>query len=122
MQGVGEHRDLRAYQLALELAAELHALTSRWASYERWSIGIQLFRAAGSVGANIAEAEGRWHAKDRVRFLLVARGSLYEVRHWADLAKRAGLLAEEQFNEQLDELGRITNGLIRRTTALVASS
>jgi four helix bundle protein len=119
---VGDFRDLRAYQLAFDVAAELQSLTRGWPSFERWSIGQQLVRAAGSIGANVAEAEGRWHSKDRARFLLVARGSIFETRHWLYLAKAAGLLVDESYTERLDELGRLTNGLIRQTHALIANS
>jgi four helix bundle protein len=119
---VGDYRGLRAYQLALELAVEVHARTRQWPSYERWSIGGQLVRAAGSIGANIAEAEGRWHAKDRMRFLVMARGSLFETRHWINLAARTGLVVEGSYGAQLDELGRTTNGLIRRAAGLIANS
>jgi four helix bundle protein len=119
---VGEHRDLVCYRLAFALAAELQRSVAEWPSFERWSIGQQLARAVGSVGANIAEAEGRWHGRDRARFLLNARGSLYETRHWLDLAAAAGLLAESSHDKQLDELGRTINGLIRKSLALVASS
>jgi four helix bundle protein len=118
---VGDYRRLRAYELSLELAAAVQARTRAWTSYDRWSIGQQLVRAAGSIGANIAEAEGRWHAKDRVRFLYIARGSLFETRHWIDLAMTSGLF-DEPFTEQLDELTRTINGLIRRATALIANS
>jgi four helix bundle protein len=114
---VGRPWDLVSYQLAVGLAADLHQRVASWPPFERWSIGLQLVRAAGSIGANIAEGDGRGHLKDETRFLLIARGSLNETRHWLELADQAELLNEADYGEQLDELGRTLNGLVRRRKA-----
>jgi four helix bundle protein len=42
----------------------------------------QLYRAAGSVGANIAEGYGRQSGKDQARFYEYALGSTREARGW----------------------------------------
>jgi four helix bundle protein len=91
----------------------MYESVKEWSSFDRWSIGVQLVRAADSVGANIAEAVGRWHPKDKRRLLLIARASLYEVEHWL-LRARARGLAVVAPDEQLDELGRTLGGLVRR--------
>jgi len=44
------------------------------------------------VAANIAEAEGRYFKKDKIRFLYQARGSLTETIHWINMAKDRKLL------------------------------
>ena len=72
-----------------------------------------MVRAADSVGANIAEAAGRWHTPDRRRLLIVARGSLYETEHWLTRAQARGL---ELPDTDLQELARTLHGLIRRHT------
>jgi len=69
-------------------------------------------RAADSVGANIAEARGRWHRPDQRRLLYVARGSLHELEHWAELALERGLLPAET-SRAIPELARTLNGLIK---------
>ena len=76
-----EFRRLRAYELAVALAGDLHVAVTSWDKFERWSLGVQLMRAADSIGANIAEATGRWHIADQRRVLYFARGSLYETEH-----------------------------------------
>jgi four helix bundle protein len=108
-----EFRRLRAYELAISLARDLNAAVSRWESFERWSLGMQLMRAADSIGANIAEATGRWHTADQRRVLYFARGSLYETEHWIHVAKQRGLLAENA-DAQVPELARTLTGLIRK--------
>jgi four helix bundle protein len=62
---------LRTYQLALEVAREVRTEVLRWNSFDRWSLGLQRVRAIESVGANIAEAEGRWYEGDKRRLLFM---------------------------------------------------
>jgi four helix bundle protein len=76
-------------------------------------MGRQLNRAADSVGANIAEAAGRWTKAERRRFLLNARGSLYEAEYWIERAE-ARSLALPRSIERLDQITHALNGLIRR--------
>ena len=87
-------QSLAAWRLSVELADELHGAVVRWPEFDRDSVGLQLMRSVDSVGANIAEAAGRWSAADKRRFLLIARGSLYETEHWIDRARAAGSSAK----------------------------
>lgn len=114
--GASPFRGLVAYERAVRLADELYAEVVRWPRFERWSIGLQTVRAADSVGANIAEASGRWHRPDQRRLLLVARGSLYELEHWLTRAHARGLTPHDHA-EDLAQTARALNGLIRRNTS-----
>lgn len=105
-------RRLVAYQLATALANDVHAQVRGWPALDRRSSGVQLIRAIDSVGANIAEAVGRWHTPDRRRLLIIARGSLLESEHWLLQAEARGLLPEGM-NERIDEIARTLNGLIK---------
>jgi len=105
--------NLVAYRLAGELSDDVGRAVARWDSFEKWSIGIQLARSANSIGANIAEALGRWHTKDRRHLLMVARGSLYETEHWLLRADARGL-AHGASCDKFQELARTLNGLIKR--------
>jgi four helix bundle protein len=104
--------DLIAYQRAVALADELHAVVPRWPSLQRYSVGAQLLRAADSIGANIAEAFGRWHRADQRRLLYIARGSVYETQHWLARAEKEKLVRPGT-REKAEEIARILNGLIR---------
>jgi four helix bundle protein len=95
------------------LADAVHAEVLGWDSFERWSTGLQLVRSVDSVGANIAEAVGRWHEADKRRILFIARGSLYETEHWLRTAAERELL-EGSYSSQVNEIARALNGLIRR--------
>ena len=116
MWGVGSFRDLAAYRRASAFADALHSVVWRWSSFDRWTVGVQLVRAADSVGANIAEAEGRATAADERRFLIVARSSALEVQHWLDRAEARGLPLPPRAMHEAGELGRMLNGLIKVRT------
>jgi four helix bundle protein len=109
------HR-LIAYRRAVDLAHELHSAVEHWPLLDRKTIGPQLIRSATSVGANIAEATGRWHAPDRRQLLLIARGSLHETEHWIVYCEQRGLLARGTAR-RIDDIARPLNGLIRARLA-----
>ena len=104
---------LTAYRVSVELADELHAIVGRWSSLDQWSVGVQLLRSVESIGANIAEAAGRERPLDKRRFLVIARGSLYETEHWLARAEARGLL-DASFSKRLIEANRALNGLLKR--------
>jgi four helix bundle protein len=108
-----EFQQLTVYRLAVDLSDEIYETVARWPALARHSVGNQLIRSADSIGANIAEASGRYHAADRRRLLVIARGSLYETEHWMRRAEKRGLLPLRS-SERLDEIARLLNGLIRR--------
>jgi four helix bundle protein len=110
---VGSFEDLDAYRLAVSLADDLRARIADWASLDQWTLGVQLIRSADSVGANLAEAFGRASQADRHRFLLFARGSVYEMQHWIERALTRSLLTDDAFRERAASVGRLVNGLHR---------
>lgn len=104
---------LIAYQKSVALAHELHTAVEHWPLLDRKTVGPQLIRPATSIGANIAEASGRWHENDRRQFLRIARGSLLETEDWVTYGEKRGLLAHGTL-AQLEEVARLMNGLIRK--------
>jgi four helix bundle protein len=67
-------RDLRAYQLAKQLAHMVYGATSDFSRGEYRLVG-QVRGAAVSVYGNIAEGYGRNALGDYIRFCEIARGS-----------------------------------------------
>jgi len=90
--------NLRVYQLSEELADFVWDVVTKWDYLPQKTIGIQLINSADSVGANIAEGTGRGSFADNRRFARIARGSLFEVKHWLRRAYKRRLLAENEIN------------------------
>lgn len=91
--------ELRVYQLAEELANQLWVIVAKWDHFAKDTVGKQIVRAADSIGAKIAEGNGRYNYQDNQRFIKIARGSLYETRHWLRLAFSRKLLTEGEINQ-----------------------
>src|SRR5712691_3334408 len=91
--------NLRVYELAEQLADEVWNVVLSWRLFGRDTLGKQLVRSADSVGANIAEGTGRGTFQDNRRFVRMARGSLYETRHWLRRAFNRDLLTSEQIDK-----------------------
>ena len=65
---------------------EIWEIVKNWEYFAKDTLGKQIVRSADSIGANIAEGNGRYNSKDNQRFVKIARGSLYETIHWLRLA------------------------------------
>jgi four helix bundle protein len=72
----------------------------------------QLDRASTSIPLNIAEGNGKFSAKDRARFLEMARGSALECAACLDVLFVRKLSGETQVAEQKEMLARIVQMLI----------
>jgi four helix bundle protein len=108
--------NLQVYQLAEKLADEIWRLIEQWNQFAKDTVGKQIVRAADSVGANIAEGEGRYNFQDNRRFVKIARGSLNETIHWLRRAYTRNLLTEEQVKKLkpiIDELSPKLNAYLK---------
>ena len=68
--------ELRVLQAAEAVADGIWRQVVRWDRFARDVVGGQLAKAADSIGANTAEAYGRFHYGEKLQFLYYARGSL----------------------------------------------
>ena len=99
--------DLRIYQLSEDIADTIWDIVLKWNNLAQDTVGKQLIRASDSVGANIAEGSGRGSSADNRRFAKIARGSLFEAKHWLRRAFKRTLLSEEEITflkKAIDEL------------------
>ena len=87
---------LDVYKLAEKLADEIWDIVIKWDALAKDTVGKQIIRSADSIGANIAEGDGRGSYQDHRRFIKIARGSLYETKHWLRRAYTRELLTTTQ--------------------------
>ena len=110
-------RDLIVWQRAMELVDHANELSANFPSEERFALTSQFHRSAGSIPANIAEGYGRGSRGDYLRFLKIARGSLYETETHVEIARRRRWLNPSLSPIAFDlirEVDRLLSALIRR--------
>jgi four helix bundle protein len=84
--------ELRVLQSAEAVADGIWRRVVRWEAFARDTVGKQMARAADSIGANMAEAYGRFHYGEKLQFLYDAHGSLFEAKYWLNRAEARGLV------------------------------
>jgi four helix bundle protein len=65
--------NLRVYQISESLADEIWEIVVGWDNFAKDTVGRQIVRSADSIGANIAEGQGRGSFQDNRRFCKIAR-------------------------------------------------
>ncbi len=113
---IRSHRDLIVWQKSMDLVVNVYRATENFPKAEVYGLTSQIRRAVTSIPANIAEGQGRRLTKEFLYFLANARGSLWELDTLLEPAARLGFLSSEVHEElrsQLDEVGRMLNGLMR---------
>jgi len=103
--------DVEAYRLSL-FASDVCWRDARklGANRRTRSLSDQLYRAVGSIGANIAEGYSRKSRKDQARFYEYALGSARESRDW--YFKSRFVLGEHVVDHRLDVMTQIIRLLL----------
>src|SRR5580693_223924 len=108
-------RDLRVWQLAMKLTAEVYRATVGFPRHELYGLSSQMRRAAVSVPSNIAEGKGHHSDKEFSHFLFHARGSLLELQTQLLIAEELQYLSPEDaqsLSARCEAVGRALSGLI----------
>ncbi|MGD8996911.1 MAG: four helix bundle protein [Anaerolineae bacterium] len=109
--------ELRVLQAAEGVADGIWRQVVQWDPFARNVVGEQLARAADSVGANIAEAFGRFHYGEKLQFLYYARGSLFETKYWLNRALARALMPSAQVQDYASQ----STDLARQLNAFAAT-
>jgi four helix bundle protein len=111
-----DYRDLRVWQEARTLVSHVYRVTAAFPKHELFGLTSQIRRAAVSVPCNIAEGQGRRSTADRIQFLVVARGSLFELETHAIIAADLEYLSADSANQVIvhtTDVICLLNGYIR---------
>lgn len=106
---------LIVWQKSHALVLKVYEITKRFPKEEQFGLTSQIRRASVSVPSNIVEGKARGSNKEYKRFLLMARGSLEEVKYQLLLAKDLGYVDGNEYSNTVkmtDEVGKLLNGLI----------
>jgi len=103
---INTFNEIDVWKLAIELTLDIYNSCNLLAFKRDYSLMDQIRRAIISVSSNIVEGFERNNNKEFIRFLVIAKGSLGEVRNQLIIAYKLNYLSETQFN-LLDEKSTI---------------
>ena len=112
MSTIGSHRDLIAWQEAMNLVESVYQETAVFPREETYVLTSQTHRAAISVPSNIAEGAARNFGRELYRHLGIAMGSLAELETHLELAIRLKYLPRNtELFKRARRVGRLVNAL-----------
>lgn len=107
--------DLEVWKKARLFKQDIFHLVKRFPAEEKYQLTDQLIRSSRSVNTQIAEGHGRMTYPDRLRFCIIARGSLSEsLNHLVD-AFDCSYIEDDiliSFRSKISEVEKLLNGYI----------
>ncbi|HSJ01531.1 MAG: four helix bundle protein [Verrucomicrobium sp.] len=103
----------------MQAATSIYEASRSFPREEQFALTSQLRRSAVSIPSNIAEGYGRGSKPDYVRFLQIARGSLFEAQTQLELATQLRFHPADstEIQEILHEIERMLNSMISRLSS-----
>ena len=95
----------------MDLTIEIYKLAKLLPKEETYALSDQMRRAAVSIPSNIAEGQGRITSKEFIRFISMARGSLYELSTQLELCERLQYLDSSKTSTSQDLIIEISKML-----------
>ena len=112
--------DLRILKQSEEICDGIWSHVENWQEFARRTVGVQIVRAADSIGANIAESFGRFNYGEKITFLYYARGSLFETKFWLNRASTRKLISQDDvalYQQRMSDLARQLNSFLANIKA-----
>jgi four helix bundle protein len=110
------YKNLEVWKHSMEMVKEIYILTKSFPPEEKYGLISQTNRAAVSIPVNIAEGMGRKFVKEKIQFLHVSRGSVYELDTLLNIARMTGTIEEKFYKSmstKIESSIRLINGFIK---------
>ena len=109
--------EMPVWQKAHRLAVEVFHVSEGFPRREDYGLTSQLRRAALSISANIAEAFGRFHYRDKLNFYYNSRGSANETKSHLLYARDVGYIE----NQTYESLSRAVEELLFDLNSVIST-
>ena|SRR5574344_243422 len=107
------YEKLEVWQAARHLVASIYVHLRQFPKEELYALTDQAKRAAVSIPSNIAEGAGRDSDRDFLHFLVIARGSVFEVKTQLQLGADLGYASfPDALQNELESVLKRLNALI----------
>lgn len=107
------YKELKVWQKAIDLAAEVYRHTERLSQTERYGLIKQMNRAVVSIPSNIAEGAGRNSLKDFDNFLGIALGSSFELDSQLIISNRLSYIRDTDFERLENHIEHLQNMIVK---------
>ena len=103
--------EMPVWVLANSIVSEVYILTEQLPKREDYALCGQLRRAAISIAANLAEAFGRGHNRDKINFYYYARGSAFEVRSHLHCGNTVGYFKQVEIRSISQKCSKVSEDI-----------
>ena len=113
MDKIKSHKDLKVYQLAYEVALEIHEITKSFPIEERHSLTDQIRRSSRAVCSNLAEAwRKRRYPKNFISKLSDSESEAGETQVWLDMSESFKYIDNKTHDDLYDKYEHVIAMLI----------
>jgi four helix bundle protein len=114
---MGAPEELQAFQLAFELACEIHVLSKKFPHDEKYALTDQIRRSSRSVCANIVEGyRKRIYPKSFLSKLSDSAGENAETSLWLDFARKFDYISQEdyeRYKSKCESVGKLLSFMMK---------
>ena len=113
--GYESFKELRVWQEAKMLAVDVYKITAQGGLAKDYGLKDQMQRSGVSIASNIAEGYERNSDKEFIRFLMIAKGSISELRTQLEIAKDIKYVDQNNFDlleEKCNKIGSMLTKLV----------
>ena len=97
MAAIKKFEEIKAWQKARDLNIEIYRISSIDEFAKDFTLLTQIRKASISIMLNIAEGFGRDTTLEYIRFLFIARGSLYELQTQLEIVYNLKYIENEKY-------------------------
>jgi four helix bundle protein len=110
--------NLLVWQKAVDLTIIIYQKTSSFPKEEIYGITSQIRRAAVSISSNIAEGSAKGSKRDFVRYILIALGSIAELKTQLIISSKLDYLDKSNFEEIYNKTEEVSYLLVKLKASL----
>ena len=117
MDKIRSYKDLNIWNKGITIVEEIYTITKKFPEEERYSLVLQMRKAAVSIPSNIAEGFARQHDKEYKYFLYIALGSCSELITQLIISFKLKYIESEKqisMENDLDYLSKMIMSLIKK--------
>lgn len=108
-------RDLKVWQLGMDLVVRVYSVTQTFPTAERYGLCSQMRRASLSIPSNVAEGHARREGA-YLNHVRISLGSQAELLTQVEVARRLGYVSDQEalsLDQEIDRIRQLLHGLRR---------